>query len=143
MNRTCERRFNLAFNLVTIKKRYVIGVMFQFADIMRHDLLHEFLSIGEHLVIVDQDFTNIIAQMIAQSTYEQVAFLVYQERSFLFDGCFFNRAPELQEVIEIPLQLFGLASDACGSDNDSNIIGGGNLLQLFTQILPVLTDDAA
>ena len=63
VNRPCERRFNLAFNLVTIKERYVIGVMFQFADIMRHDLLHEFAGVGKDLFVIDQDFTDIIAKI--------------------------------------------------------------------------------
>ena len=123
-----KRRFNLAFNLVAIEERYVVCVVFQLAEIMRHDLLHEFLGIGEYLVIVDQYFTDIIAQVIAQGANEQVAFLVYQERSLVFHGCFFDSSPKLQKVIEIPLQLLGFAPDTRCPDDDSYVVGGRNLL---------------
>ena len=71
-------RFNLPFNLVAVKKRHVFGVHFQFAQILRHVLRHESLGLSEYFRFVNQDLANIAAEVVAQSTHDDVTFLVDQ-----------------------------------------------------------------
>ncbi len=76
-----ERRFDLAFDLVTVEQRHLVGVQLQLAQIVRHHLLHEFPGIVVNRFVVDQDFADVVAQVIAQGADEQVAFLVDQIRN--------------------------------------------------------------
>ena len=103
MHHACESGFDLAFDLKTAEQWNSILVVLQFAYVVRHDLLHELTGILVNLLVVDQDFTNIVSQMITQCADKQVALLINQERSWFFLGRFLNRAPQLKQIIQIPL----------------------------------------
>ena len=60
-----ERRFDLRFDLVTSEQRYWVAVVFEFAQVMRHDLLNELLRFFIRLFVIDEDLTDIVAQVIA------------------------------------------------------------------------------
>ena len=79
VNRVRVRALDLALDLKTRKQRNVFGIQLQFAQIVRHDLLYEFTRIVKNPLVIDEDFADVVTQVIAQCAYEQVAFLVDQE----------------------------------------------------------------
>ena len=79
MNHASKGRFDLAFNLEAAEQGDIVLVELQFANVVRHHLLHEFTGICVHFFVVDEYFTDIVAQVIAQGADKEVALLVYQE----------------------------------------------------------------
>ncbi len=52
-------------------------------------------------------------------------------------------APQLEQVVEVPLQLFGAAADAGGAGDDAHALRQLELVHRLAQLLPVLALDAA
>ena len=75
MHFTLVSRFNLAFNLVAIEQRCFVFVKLNLTFVVRHYLLYK--SGGEIVgfYVIDDDFANIRAQIIAYCTNNHVAFL--------------------------------------------------------------------
>ena len=51
--------------------------------------------------------------------------------------------PDLLEVVEVPLQLFGRAADAGGAHDRAHAFGNLHLVERFAQLLAILAFDAA
>ena len=79
-HRVCKRGFDLALDLETRKQRHRVRVVLQLAQVVRHDLFNELAGLLESLLVVDQDFADVRRQVVAQSSYDGVAFAVDQER---------------------------------------------------------------
>src|SRR5258708_214505 len=91
-------------------------------------VLNAVSSISEPLVAVefltvDQDFADVVAQVVAQRADDEFRFLVDQERSGAAHRGVGNRFPHLQEVIQIPLQFFRIAAYAGGADDQAHLFG--------------------
>ena len=142
VHRASECRFDLAFDLVAAEQGNVILVKLQLTDVMRHHLLHKLLRIFKYFGVVNQNLPDIVTQMIPECADEQVAFLVYQERSRSLNCRFFNGVPQLQQVVQVPLKFFSFPAYTGGTDDDSYVIRSNNLLQLFSQFLAVFSTDA-
>ena len=125
------------------EQRYGVLVELELAQVVRHDLLDELAGVVVELLVIDQDLANIVAQIVAQGADDQFRFLVDQERRRTCGGRFGDRLPQLQQIIEIPLQLFGFASHAGGADDQAHLIGQLQLIHRIFQILPILALDAA
>ncbi len=92
---------------------------------------------------VDQDFADVSAQVVAQGAHDQARLLVDQERCRLGQRGLGNRLPDLQQVIQVPLQLFGVAADAGGADDDAHVVGDGQRVHGPLQLGTVIALDAA
>ena len=143
-NFTLEGGFDLRFDLVVAEQRDFTAVQFDFAAEIRtaqgSDVLFGQI---ENFWIVDQDFADVRAQIVAECTYDDVAFLMDQEgRSAAFSG-FFNRFPVLQAEREIPLQCIGRFANACGTNNQTHAIRELQRRKRFFQFSAVITFDAA
>ena len=75
-----ERVLDLRFDLEAREQRRGVLVQLQLAQVVRHDLLHELTRVVVELLVVDQDLADIVTQVIAQRTNDQLGFLVDQER---------------------------------------------------------------
>ena len=91
--------FNLRFNLIAAKQRDGILIQFCLRQKVRHDLFQEFLHQFERVFIIDQDFIDVTAQMVAQCSDDDVAFLENKKRRGLFAGRTLNRLPEMQQIV--------------------------------------------
>ena len=76
-----KSRFYLGFDLVTGKKWDSIIIKLHFMQIVGHHQLHKFFRAFECGLMVDEDFIDVIAQIIANGANNDVAFLVDEERS--------------------------------------------------------------
>jgi hypothetical protein len=126
-----------------LKRRGVVRVVLELAQVVRHDLLHELAGLGVHLVGVDEDLADVGAHVVAQGTDDQARFLVDQERRGLAEGGFGDGLPDLQQVVEVPLQFFRVAADAGGADDDPHVVGDLQLVHRFLERGAVVALDAA
>ncbi|MCW0401745.1 hypothetical protein NB700_004301 [Xanthomonas sacchari] len=134
---------DLRLDLEAVEQRDVVGVVLELAQALRHHLLHELLGVAVHLGGVDQDLADVGAQVVAQGADDQPRFLVDQERRRLGQGGLGDRLPHLQQVVQVPLQLFGIAADAGGADDHAHVVGDVQLVQRFLQRGAVLALDPA
>ncbi len=134
--------FDLRFDLEAVEQRDVVLVMLELAQGLRHHLLHEFAGGLVQLFGIDQDLAHVGAQVVAQGAHDQARFLVDQERGRLGQRRFGDRLPDLQQVVQVPLQLFGIAADAGGADDHAHVVGDVQLVQRFLQRGAVFAFDA-
>ena len=109
----------------------------------RHDVGHELLCLFKHVVGVDQNLADFGMEIVANRADDQTRFLINQEGAALRFGCAINRTPELQQVIQIPLQFFGIATDTGRARNQAHAAGYVEAIHHLAQFLPVFAFDAA
>ena len=139
---TLEGGLDLGFDLEAGKERGLIAVQLDLVLEVLHDLLHEALGLVVDFFGVDQDFANVLAQIIANGADDDVGFLVDQEGRLAFPGGIINGIPQLQQVVQVPLQFFGATAQPCGANNDPHFIGDGQRAQGFLELLAFLTLNA-
>ncbi len=107
-----EGGLDLAFDLVAGEQRHVALVELDLAEVLRHHLAHEVAGLVIDLFLVDQDFADVLAEVVADGADDDVAVLVDEHRRGALSGGAFDGAPELQQVVQIPLQLLSRLADA-------------------------------
>ena len=137
-----EGGLDLAFDLETVEQRNAVFVQLDLAGVLRHHLADE----GQGFILgfnaVDQHFADVLAQVVADSADDDVAFLVDQERRGTIQGRFFDSGPQLQQVVEVPLHFLAAAAQA-GSANDQAHVGRCNqAVQRFAQFVALFAFDA-
>ncbi len=94
---TLECRFDLRFDLVMAEQRNFTGVQFNFAAEIRTTQRGDVLASQlKHFRVIDKDFANILTQIVAERTHDNVAFLVDQEGGRAAFSGFFDRFPVFQ-----------------------------------------------
>ncbi|EXI92278.1 MAG: hypothetical protein AW12_00687 [Candidatus Accumulibacter sp. BA-94] len=130
-------------DLETREERHVIAVALDAVDRSRHHVRHELLRLIEDLVGVDQDLADVGLEIVADGTDDQAALLVDQEGSLLQLGRFLDRLPQLQQVTEIPLQLFAAAPDGRRARDQAHAGRYRQLVHHLAQLGPLGALDAA
>ncbi len=143
LHRALVGRLDLRLDLVAIEQRNVIGVVLELADVVRHDLLHELARLRIHLGRVDEHFADVRAHVVAQRADDQARFLVDQEGRRLRKRGVADGAPDLQQVVEVPLQLFGIAAHAGGADDHPHVVGDVQRIHRLLELGAVVALDAA
>ena len=78
------RQFDLTLDLIPIEERDVVLILASLVNELRHHLLQETLDQLECARVIDEDFVDVAAQMVAQRSNDDIAFLEDQQRgSFL------------------------------------------------------------
>ena len=134
---------DLRLDLEAVEQRGVVGVVLELAQVVRHHLLDEVLGLGVHLRGVDQDLANVGAHVVAQGAGDQARLLVDQERRWLAQRGVADRLPDAQQVVQVPLQLFGVAADAGGADDHAHVVGDGQRVHRLLQLGAVVALDPA
>ena len=91
-----EGAFDLVLDLEAGEERDVVVVVFELAYVVRHHIAHEFLHLAEHFAVVDEDFADVGAVVVADGADEQGA--LHEEEVGVLMGVagFFDGAPQLQ-----------------------------------------------
>ena len=134
-------RFDLVFDLEAREQRHVVGVAFDAVDVLRHHVRHELLRLLEDVVGVDQDFADVGLEVVADGANHEAAFLVDQEGAGLCVGCTVDGAPQLEQVVQIPLQLFGGAADRGSAGDETHSRGYFELVHDLAQFGALVTLD--
>ena len=146
-----EGRLTLRENALSIwcsiwkreKRGGVILVEFQTACVGRHHIRHEFGNFFVHFGVVNQDFADVGAEVVADGADEQRAF--HKEQIGLLVGVarFFDGLPQFEQVVEIPLQLFHAAADAGGAGDEAHAARHVQFGHCVFEFLPLFAFDAA
>ena len=138
-----ERGLDLRFDLVTGEQRRVVVIQLQLVLEIGHHLLHERLGLVVDLFGIDQYFADVLAQVIADRADDDVGFLVHQEGRFAGFRRLGDGAPQLEQVVEVPLQFLGAAAKAGGAHDHAHFVGDIQAAQCFLELLALLALDAA
>ena len=114
------------------EQRDFTGVQFDFAAEIRTTQRRDVLTRHLHdFWVVDEDFADVLAQIVAEGTHDNVAFLMDQERSRAAVSGFLNRFPVLQAEAQVPLQRFGGFAYPCGTHDKPHAIRQFQACQRF------------
>ena len=135
--------FHLVLDLEARKQRRGVAVALDAAGVLGHHVAHELLGLLEHVVGVDQDFANVAAEVVAHGADDQAAFGVDQHGALAAFGRVVNGAPELEQVVQVPLQVGRAAAYAGGAGDDGHALGVFELVHRLFQLGALVTLDAA
>ena len=138
-----ERILDLGFDLEAREQRRGVLVQLELAQVVRHDLLDEIARVLEQVFVIDEDLADVIAQVVAQRADDELGFLVDQERTGARGGGFGDRLPQLQQVVQVPLQFFRVAAHAGRADDQAHVVGAVEVVHDLLEVGPVLALDAA
>ena len=143
LHRAAVGGLDLVFNLKAAEQWCVVAVAFDAVALFRHHVRHELVRLFVDVIRVDQDFTNVAVEVIANGANHQAGFLINQESTLAGFGGAVNRVPQFQQVIEVPLQFAGIPTNASGARNDAHAVGVFELIQSGLQFGPVFAFNAA
>ena len=139
-----ERRLDLAFDLIAREQRHrFVIVVLELAQVVGHDPFHELLGLVVHGPVVDQDLAHVIGEIVTQRAQDGVAFLVDQERGGSRDHDLFDRLPHREQVVHVPLQFLGTATDASRAHDGAHALWHGQLRHGFAHDVAILAGDPA
>ena len=134
---------DLVLDLEAREQRHVVAVELHPVDVVRHHVRHELLRLLVDRFGVDQDLADLGVEVVADGADDEAAFLVDQEGALLRVGGVLDRVPQLQQVVEVPLQFFLGAADAGGAGDDAHARRDRQLVHDVAQLVAVLALDAA
>src|SRR5450759_1197941 len=125
------------------KQRHVVAIELHTADVLRHDVAHEGKRLLVDVLGIDQDLADVLMKMVADGADHQARFLINQESAALSFAGILDFVPQLQQVIEVPGELFDGAADAGGARDHAHALRHLELIDGFAQFGAFLTLDAA
>src|SRR5882672_8074049 len=136
-------RFDLVLDLESREQRHVVLVHLHAVDVLRHHVAHELAGLIVNALGIDQDFTDLLVEIVANGANDQAAFLVNQERAALLLGGGFDRPPQLHQVAKIPGEFLHRTADAGGAGDDAHAGRNIQLRDSVAQFVAVLALDPA
>ena len=140
-------RFDLVFNLKAREQRHIVAVELHPADILRHDVVHIDTSLFVDFVGIDENFANILMEVVADHARNQVVFGVEQAGPVDFQHVFraglVDGIPKVDETGQIPLELFGIPTDTGGARDHAHALRHFELIDGLTQFGTILAFNAA
>ena len=133
-----EGSFDPALDLVPTEQRHPVLVELQAAHAGRHDQAHELARLLEHLRGIDQDLLGVLAEVVPQRADDDVAFLVDEEGGGALLGCAPDRLPHLEEIVDVPLKLFGGAADPGRAHDEADSVRDVESSQGFAKLCPLV-----
>jgi hypothetical protein len=135
--------FDLVFDLETREQRHVVAVALHAMHHVGHHVAHELVRLVVDLVGIDQDLADIRLVIVANRADDERGFLVDQERARRRLAGAFDRAPQLHQVVQVPLQLFDIAADAGGAGDHRHALRQVELVHGLAQFLALFAFDTA
>ena len=142
-HRAAVGAFNLVLDLKTAEQRRVVAVALHAVRLLGHHVAHELVRLLVHVVGVDQDVADVAVEVVADGADHQVALLVDQEGALAALGGAVNGVPQLQQVVQVPLQFGRGAADAGGAGDDAGAFRVFELVHRLFQLGAVFALDAA
>ena len=167
------RGFNLVLDLEAGEERSLLAVTLHAAHHVRHHVQHELTGLVIDFVRVDENLADLGLEVVADRADHKGAFLNDEEGGrihaaellavhdgvrhvghhavavFVADEFVFrsrgvaDRVPELQEIVEIPLQLLDRAADAGRAGDNRHPLRELQLFDQVTQFLALFSFDTA
>ena len=143
VHRAAEGRLDLVLDLEAREQRRIVPVALDAMALVGHHVVHELVGLLEDVIGVDQDLTNVRGEVVPDRADDQGAFLVDEEGTLARLAGFVDRRPQLEHVVEVPLQLGRAAADAGGAGDQAHPLGVVELIHVLLELFPVVPLDAA
>ncbi len=137
------RGLDLVLDLEAREQRHVVLVELDAMHVGRHHVAHELLRLLVDRLGVDQELADVRMEVVADRADDEARFLVDQERAGLQLRRVLDRAPQLHQVVQVPLQLFGAPADARGARDDAHALRHVEPADGVAQLVALLALDAA
>ena len=161
------RGLDLVFDLEAREERDVVGVELDPARVGRHHVAHEHLHLLVDRLVVDQDLADVRLEVVTDRADDEARLFEDQERcgvgtlqlragraarlvedvAFLVGvlgrGGVLDGAPELEQVLQIPFELFDRAADAGSAGDDAHALRDFELGDRVAQFVAFLALDPA
>ncbi len=134
-------RLDLRLDLEAREQRHFIGIQLDLLLVGRHHLADECQRLGVDVGTVDQHLANILAQVVAHGTDDDVGFAVDQKGRRALGGLGGDRFPHLHQVVQVPLQLFGAAANTGGAYDQAHLVGNCQLAHGILELAAVIAFD--
>ena len=85
-------------------------------------MAHELLRLLVDGLGVDQELADVLVEVVADRADDEARLLVDQVGARLHLRGVLDGVPQLQQVVQVPLQLFGRAADARGAGDDAHAL---------------------
>src|SRR5690349_14948799 len=125
------------------EKRYIVLVELHAVDVAGHHVAHELLRLLEDTFGVDQDLADILMEIIADRPDDQARFLVDQESARLLVCSLLDRAPELEKVVEVPVEFLVRAPDRRSTADDAHSRWYFELIDDVPELVTIFAFDTA
>jgi hypothetical protein len=133
---------DLVLDLKAREERDVVLVELHAMHGGRHHMAHELLRLLVDRFGVDQELADVRMEVVADRADDEARLLVDEERPGLQLRRVFDRVPQLHQVVQIPLQLFGAATDARGAGDDAHALRDVELADGVAELVALLAFDA-
>ena len=137
-----EGGFDLALDLVAGKQGYVILVELHLLQALGHHVLHELAGLLVHTGVVDEDLVDVLAEVIPDGADDDVAFLMDQEGRGTALAGLLDGLPQMQQIIQVPLQLFRAPADTGGAYDEAHAAGDVQAAEVLAHLVAVVALDA-
>ena len=134
---------DLVLDLEAREQRRGVTVVLDPGHVVGHHVAHELRGLLVDVLGVDQHLADVGGEIVADGADHQAGFLVDQEGAGRGAGRRLDRLPQLEQVVQVPLQFLDRAADAGGAGDQAHAGGHLQLVHRLAQFLPVLTLDAA
>ena len=104
-------------------------------QIVRHHLLHELPCLLIDPGLIDEDLGDVRAHVVPNRPYDDIALLIDQERGRALLSGLLDGVPEVDQIIQVPLQLFDALADTCGSDDQPHVIRDDQLAEDLAKLV--------
>ena len=140
---TAKSAFDLVFDLEAVEQRQLFLVQLDAVLVLRHHLAHEEHGFFPGCLGVEQHLADLGAQIVADRPDDGVAFLVDEKGRPALAADLLDRLPQLEQVVEVPLQVPGLLADPGGAHDQAHVVGDFELAQRLLGLGPLIALDAA
>src|SRR6185437_12566191 len=137
------RALDLVLDLEAREERDVVLVHLDLVHVARHHRAHERIGLVEDRLRVDEDLADVGLEEVADRAHHEARLEVDEAGALLLLGGLLDRVPELEQVVQVPLQLLDAAADAGGAGDEAHAVGDLQLVHHLAQLVPVLPLDAA
>ncbi len=137
------RGLDLMLDLEAREERHVVAVELHAVHVLGHHVTHELARLLEDRFVVDQQFADVVLEVVPDGTNDQRAFLVDQERAALRLGGILDGLPQAHQVAQVAVQLFDRAADAGSAGDEAHAARHFQLLDRVAQLVALFTLDPA
>ena len=147
-----EGGLDLMLDLEAREQRNRVVVVLHHVDLVRHHGFHERPSLVIDVLGVDQDLADIVVEIVADRAHHEIGFEIDQVRAGIDRLVVlvklgltrsFNRLPDFQEVVEVPLKFLKRTPDACRAADHAHALGHFELVHQVAQFVAVFALDTA
>ncbi len=137
-----KRSFDLTFDLITGEQGQTVVVQLDLLFPLRHYLAHEVGRLLVGLGGVNRDLANVLTQVVPDRPDDEVAFLVDQKWRVSTLAGIGDCAPQVEQIVEVPLQLLGRTPDSGRADDHTHSIRDLQHAKCFAQFSALVALDA-